>query len=124
VQSAIPDGDDKVRVADGQRAGQVHGVGATQGVFAGELASMAFDRGGQLHRTARCPVLLPCLLGVGQLVLAQVLVTGGRGQRGSDLGIGQSARDGGVAAIPQPNFADKPGIASELPRLLASLHGR
>jgi hypothetical protein len=29
------------------------------------------------------------------------MTAGGRGQRGSHLGIGQPARDGGVAAIPQ-----------------------
>jgi hypothetical protein len=35
VQPPVPDGDDEIWVGEGQRAGQVHGVGAAQGVFAG-----------------------------------------------------------------------------------------
>jgi hypothetical protein len=81
VQSTMPDGNDEFGVANGQRAGQVHGVGTPQSVLAGELASMAFNRGGQLYRPTRCPVLLPCLLGAVQLILTQVMVASGCGQR-------------------------------------------
>jgi hypothetical protein len=38
VQAAIPDGDDQVRVVEGQRARQVHGVRTAKGVALGQLA--------------------------------------------------------------------------------------
>jgi len=81
VQPPVPGGDDEVWVGKGQGTGQVHGVGvgAAQGVGAGELPSMAFDGCGESDRTYRCPVLLPCLLGRVQVILAKVVVAAGCG---------------------------------------------
>src|SRR5208337_2351243 len=43
----------------------------------------------------------PCLLGSVQVTVAEVVIAAGGGQRGADLGIGQPAGQGGVAAVPQ-----------------------
>ena len=75
----VPDGDDEVRVADGQGAGQVHGVGAPQGLGAGQLPGVAFYGCGELDRAYCGPVLFPCLLGGVQVVLAEVVVAAGCG---------------------------------------------
>jgi hypothetical protein len=40
VQAAAPDGNDEVRVCDGQGAGEVDRVGAAQGMASGEAASV------------------------------------------------------------------------------------
>lgn len=42
VPPPVPDGDDKVRVPDGQGAGEVDGVRAAQRVGAGEVAGVPF----------------------------------------------------------------------------------
>lgn len=94
VQPPVPGGDDEVWVSEGQSAGQVHRVGAAQGVGAGELPGMAFDGCGEFDRAYRGPVLLPCLLGYVQVIVAEVVVAAGCGQRGADLGVGEPAGQG------------------------------
>src|SRR6266699_4651329 len=100
VQSPVPDGDDKVRVPDGQGAGEVDGVRAAQRVGAGEVAGVPFYGRGELYRTGGGPVGFPGLLGGVEVVIAEVVVAGGGGERGPHLGIGEAAGDGGVAAVP------------------------
>jgi hypothetical protein len=46
MQATVPDSDDEVGVAKGQRAGQVDGVGASQGMCACQLAGLLLDGGG------------------------------------------------------------------------------
>src|ERR1035438_8307189 len=103
VQPPVPDGDDEVGVANGQGASQVHGVRAPQGVGVGvgQLPGVAFDGCGELDGAHRGPELFPCLLGGVQVVVAEVVVAAGCGQRGADFGVGQPAGQGGVAAVPQ-----------------------
>ena len=100
VQALVPDGDDEVWVGEGQGTGQVDGVGATQGVGAGELPGVAFHGRGQLNWPDCGPVLLPSLLGRVQVILAQVVIPAGRGQRCADFWVGEPTGQGGVASIP------------------------
>ena len=44
VQAAVPDGDDEVRVADGQGTGEVGGVRTSERVLPGEVAGLALHR--------------------------------------------------------------------------------
>ena len=50
MQPPVPGGDDEAWVGEGQRTGQVHGVGAARGVRASELPSLAFDGCGEFDR--------------------------------------------------------------------------
>ena len=101
VQAAVPHSDDEGGVGDGQGAGEVDGVRPPQGVEAGELACVPLDDGGELDRAGGRPVLLPRGLGRVKVLLIEVMVAGGRGERSTDFGIGQPTRDSGVAAVPQ-----------------------
>ena len=91
VQPPVPDGDDEVGVGEGQGAGQVHGVGAAQGVRAGQLPGVLFHGCGELDRAHGGPVLLPRLLGRVQVLAGKVVVAAGGGQGGPDFGVGQAA---------------------------------
>ena len=50
VQPPVPDGDNQIRVAGGQDAGEMDCASAPEGMIAGELASTAFDRGREPSR--------------------------------------------------------------------------
>ena len=91
VQPPVPHGQGEVRVADGQGAGQVHGVSAAERVGAGQRSGVALDGCGQLDRADGGPVLFPGLLGCVQVGFTEVVVAAGCGQGGADLGIGQAA---------------------------------
>jgi len=52
VQPPVPYGQDEVRIADGEGAGQVHGVSAAERVGAGQCSGVALDGCGQLDRAA------------------------------------------------------------------------
>ena len=101
VQSPVPGDDDEAGVADGQGAGEVDGVRASKGVQTGQLAGMLFYGCGELDRPGGRPVTIPGALGRVEFVFIEVVVAGGGGKRGTHLGIGQPARDGGVTSVPQ-----------------------
>ena len=101
VQAAIPDSDDQVRLPDGERARQVYGVGAPERMLAGEFAGVPLDGRGQLNRSGGGPELLPGLLGSAKGVVAEVMIARGGRECRADLRVGQSARQGGVATVPQ-----------------------
>jgi hypothetical protein len=46
MQAAIPDRDDEVRVADGERTRQMYRIRAPERVLAGEFAGVSLDGGG------------------------------------------------------------------------------
>ena len=72
VQAAVPDGDDQVRVADGQRTGEVDGVRASECVRTCQLAGVLFYGRGELDRAHGGPVAVPCLLGATLTAFRQV----------------------------------------------------
>jgi hypothetical protein len=47
VQASVPNGDDQAGFADSQRTGQMNGVGSAQGMGAGEVAGVLFNRRGE-----------------------------------------------------------------------------
>lgn len=100
VQAAVPHRDDEAGITKGHGAGQVDGIRAAQRTLTGKLACVPLDGLGELYRADSRPVPLPGRLDRVQVSLVQVMVAGGRGQCGPDLGIGKPARDCGVAAIP------------------------
>src|ERR1019366_1928061 len=59
VQTPVPDGDDKVRVADGQGAGEVDGVRASECVHAGQLAGVLLHGCCEFDRARGSPVAVP-----------------------------------------------------------------
>ena len=65
------------------------------------MAGVLLDGCGEFNRTGSGPVLGPSLLGRVQVLGGRVVIAGRGGQRGPHLGIGQAARHGGVASIPQ-----------------------
>jgi hypothetical protein len=91
VKSRMPDSDDQLLVPDGENAGEVNRVGAPEGMAAGQVAGMPLDLRGELDRTRRGPVLLPGLLGDPKVALIEVVVAARGCERGTHLGIGQSA---------------------------------
>lgn len=101
MEPAIPHGHDELAVADGERAGEVHGVSAAQSVLDGELAGMTLDCGRQLHRPGCPPELRPAFFGLLETVLVEVMVPVGGSERRPDLRICQPARHGGVASVPK-----------------------
>ena len=99
MQPPVPDGDDEVRVGDGQGAGEVDGIRARERVRGGQLTGVALDGYGELDRTRGRPVALPGLLGRVKIVITEVVVAAGGGKRGAHLGIGQPTCDGGVTSV-------------------------
>lgn len=101
MEVSIPDGDDEVGIGDGERAGEMHGVSAPQGMLAGEVAGMTLHRWCQLDRARGTPELFPALLGVLEAISVEVVVPVSGGERRSDLGVGEPARDGAIASVPE-----------------------
>src|ERR1700680_528206 len=102
VQTAVPDRDDKVQVADGQCAGEVDGVRTSECVHPGELTGILLHGCSELDRARGGPVAFPGLLSHVEIALAEVVISGGGSKCGTHLGIGQAAGYGGVASVPQP----------------------
>jgi hypothetical protein len=113
VQAAVPDGDNKVVVVDGQCARQVNRVRSAQCVSAGEMTGTLLDFGRQLHLPGRGPELLPGLLDLDEFLGAKLVVPRRGRERRPDLRIGQAARQRAVAGIPElsgelaPRFLDQ-----------------
>lgn len=101
MEASIPHGNDEPAVGDGERAGEMHGVSAPQGVFAGELAGVTLDGRRQLDRPRRTPELLPALRRLLEAISVEVMVPVGGGESRSHLGICEPARHGGVASVPE-----------------------
>ena len=74
VEASVPHGDDQLGIADGQGAGEVHRVGAAQGVVSSKFAGMLLDRGAEFNRPGGGPELVPFALGVVQLGLGEVVM--------------------------------------------------
>ena len=101
MKTLVPDGEDQIGVPDGEGAREMHGIGAAEGVTAGQLARLALHGRGELDPTRGGPELLPCPLGDHKLTVVEDMVAGGRTESGAYFGIREPARDGGVAAVPQ-----------------------
>jgi hypothetical protein len=99
VQPPVPDGQGEVGVADGQGAGQVHGISSAERVGAGQVSGVALDGSGQLDRSDGSPVLFPGLLGCVEIGFGEVMVAAGRGQGGAHFGVGQAAGQGGAVRM-------------------------
>ena len=63
VQAAIPDSDDKVRIADCEGTGEVDGVSPPERMRTGQMAGVLLDGYGELDLTRCLPVAVPGLLG-------------------------------------------------------------
>jgi hypothetical protein len=100
VQAAVPGGHDQLRVANGQGAGEVHGVPAPKPVLAGQVPGMPRYRRGELDRTDRGPVLLSGVFRDSELAGVQVVIASGGRERGAHLRVCQPARQRGVAPVP------------------------
>lgn len=100
VKALIPDGEDEFGIADGDRAGKMHGVGAAKCVRSGEVACVALNFWPQLDRPDCGPVFLPSPFGCGQVGLVEGAVATGSCKCGTNLGVGEATGQGGVAAIP------------------------
>ncbi len=100
VQAPVPHGDDQAWFTDGQRTCQMHCVGTAQGMGSGEAAGVPFDRCAEFDRAGGGPEVLPVMLGRGELRFGEVVVAGCCGERGTDFWVGQTAGQGGVAAVP------------------------
>ena len=79
VQAAIPDGDDEVRVADGQGAREVDGVRTSQRLRAGQLPGVLLDGGGELDRARGRPEAIPGLLGRVKIMICDIMIAGSCG---------------------------------------------
>ena len=77
------------------------GVGAAERVRVGQPAGVALDRGGELHWLGCRPERLPVLSGGLEGTSIDSVITGGRREGGSNLRVGEAARHGGVAPVPQ-----------------------
>ncbi len=97
----VPNGEQCFRAADGEQAGQMHRVGTAQRVLAGQLPGVNADKLSQLDYPGRPPVFLLCGLSTTLIGGVQAMGAPSGGQRGAHLGIGQSAGNGGIAAVPQ-----------------------
>jgi len=86
--------------ADCEQAGEVHSVGAAQGVLAGELSgvSVTTSVSSTVRVDAHSP---PGVLGPTLIAGIQTMSTAGGGQRCAHLGIGESAGHRGIASVPQ-----------------------
>ncbi len=84
-----------------KHAGQMHSVGTTKRMCAGQLAGVHGDGLGYLDGSCRGPEFLPLCLGAALVgSIQQVIATGSR-QRGTYLRVGKPRRDGGVASVPE-----------------------
>ncbi len=101
MEASIPYGHDERPVRHGERAGEMHGIGAAQRMRLGELTGVTPDNRRQLDRPGRAPELVPALLGLCEAISVEVMVPVGSSESCPDLGISQPARDGSVASIPK-----------------------
>ena len=101
MQAPVPHGDYQLLIADGESAGEMHGVGAPERVARGQLAGAALDRLGELDRTRCRPEVLPGPFGDYETALIEVMVAGGGRKRGAHFRVSQPAGQSGVAAVPQ-----------------------
>lgn len=85
METSIPHGDDELAVGDRERAGEMYGVSAPQGMLGGENAGVTLDRRRQLDRPRCGPELLPARLGLLQAIPVEVVVPVGGSQSRSYL---------------------------------------
>jgi hypothetical protein len=76
-------------------------VGTAERVRVGQLASMAFDGGGELYRLGCRPECLPVPSGGLEGAGIDSVVASGRRESGPHLGVRETARQGGVAPVPE-----------------------
>src|SRR3954451_6907358 len=70
-------------------------------MLAGQVACVLLDSSAQFDWPDPRPVLRPCRFRVPQVSLGQIVITARCRQGGADLGIGESAGNGGIATVPQ-----------------------
>ncbi len=113
MEPLIPYGDDERLVRHGERARQMHGIGAPERKVFGEISSVTADRRRQLDRPGCAPKLGPALFCLRKPIPVEVMVPVRGSERGPDLGIGQPARYGRVASVPQRNCELRPRLLNE-----------
>ena len=101
MESLVPHGHNEVSVPDSQGAGQMYSIGAPKGMDARKVAGLVFDFSCQLDRSGSAPVLLPRILGCGQVLVVEIMIATSSRKCRSYLWIRQAAREGGVATVPQ-----------------------
>lgn len=79
----------------------MHGVSAPESTAGGKLAGVALDGRSQLDRSRCAPELFPVLFGLLEAIPVEVVVPVAGSEGGADLGVCESARDGGVASVPE-----------------------
>ena len=100
MKSLVPDGQDELGVSNGQCAGEMYRIGPPKCVETSQVAGVSLNFCSQLDRPGGAPVLLPRLFGQRQVVLGEVMVTTSSRKCCANLGISETAREGGVATVP------------------------
>lgn len=113
MKSSIPYGHDERLVRHRKRARQMHGIGAPERKLLGEVSSVTADRRRQLDRPGCAPKLGPALLCLCKPIPVEVMVPVRTSERGPNLGIGQPARYGRVATVPQRDCEFRPRLLHE-----------
>ena len=101
MESLVPHGQNEVGIPDSQGAGQMYSIGAPKGMDAREVPGLPFNLSRQLDRSGSAPVLLPRLLGCGQVVVVEIMIATSSRKCRAYLWIRQTAREGGIATVPQ-----------------------
>ena len=101
MESLVPYGHNEVGVPDSQGAGQMYSIGAPKGMDSREFPGLARNLSCQLDRPGSAPVLLPRILGRGQVLVIELMVATSSRKCRSYLRVRQAAREGGVATVPQ-----------------------
>lgn len=79
----------------------MYSIGAPKGMDVRQVPGLAFNLSCQLDRSGSAPVLLPRLLGCGQVLVVEIMIATGSRKCCSYLWICQAAREGSVATVPQ-----------------------
>jgi hypothetical protein len=91
VESLVPHGQNEFRVPDSQGAGQMYCIGAPKAMQPGEVPGLPFNPPRQLDRSGSAPVLLPRLLGCGQIFVVEIVIATSSRKCRAYLGIRQTA---------------------------------
>jgi len=79
----------------------------------GKVAGVLFNPRGEFDWAGGGPEVLPVTLGSGELGFCQVVIAGCCSECGADFGVGQTAGQCGVAAIPQSGRQRAPCLGGE-----------
>ena len=91
MEASIPNCKDERGVTDGEGAGEMHRIGAPQGVLAHEVTGVTLDSRCQLNRPRSLPEPLPVGLHPLEATSVEIVVPVGGSESGSDLGVREPA---------------------------------